>query len=380
LWRLEQEVLKRFKKSEDCNIRVIVAPDSFKGSATNIDIAEAIASGWKSIRKFDEVSLFPMADGGEGSLETIIAQHPHAQRIPTEITFHQGRRRMAYWALLDDGTAIVELAIACGITHLEELDPLGAHTFGFGELILAACRDPRVERIITCLGGSASTDGGVGALTAMGGKFLDSSGNQVPLGGQHLYQIASVYLEEMIDLPSRGLLCLCDVKNPLLGPDGAASTFAPQKGASPEEVAILEEGLSNLLRVSGAQDFFGAGAAGGTSFGLETFLGATIEPGSKVIANLIGLDSALNSCDLLITGEGRFDSQSFEGKVVGTLVNMARRKNVPVQLCVGSSYLDLGARDTPGLTLESLADSFEDSMQRAISLAERIGSELALKC
>ncbi|MFI6096288.1 glycerate kinase [Lentzea sp. NPDC051213] len=309
-------------------MRVLIAPDSFKGSIDAAGAAEAIASGWRAVRPQDEVRCLPLADGGEG---TLAALAPGASLIPARVFDPVGRERDAHWALLPDGTAVVELAEASGLPLLETPAPLTASTFGFGQLLRIAARHRGTRRIIAALGGSATTDGGAGALTALGAAFLDSQGKPLPPGGGALHLLAAADLSGLV--PSGEVVCLVDIDTPLLGPTGAARRFAPQKGADTAGVTVLEAGLARYADVLGGdRDAPGAGAAGGTAFGLATAWGARLVPGARFVADLVGLPAALGRADLLITGEGRLDEQSWSGKVVGHAAAQARR----VALVVGS--------------------------------------------
>ena len=351
-------------------MKVVIAPDSFKGSISNFDAASAIAQGWSSIRPTDELILKPMADGGEGTLETIAFNNSNAIRVP--IANHQS----ACWLLLEDGTAVVELASICGITLLTHLDPMNSNTYLFGAALKDAAMDPRVQRIVMCVGGSASTDGGAGALMALGARFLDRNGESIGLGGAGLQDLDSIDLADVVPMPTGGVTCLTDVRNFLLGPEGAAPVFAPQKGATDEQVIELESGLHRLQQVSQLTDFEGAGAAGGTPFGLSIGWRVEIQSGAEAIATLIGLPEALLDADLVITGEGRYDSQSLQGKVVGTVGELAASNQVPVRYCVGSSEKELGVQ---GVELVQIAPSAEDAInsswhwlyQAGVLLAQR---------
>jgi glycerate kinase len=358
-------------------MKIIIAPDSFKGSLSNFEAADAIGRGWSAVRPDDEISLAPLADGGEGTLETITAQVPGSVMVHEEVTFYKNLKRRAYWSLLPDGTAIVELAIACGITHMPGLDAMNSHTYALGELLKSAIKHPRVRKIITCLGGSASTDAGVGALIALGFNFYQADGSLVPLGGRHLKEITSFDQDNSFQLPVGGITCLVDVTNTLYGESGAAVIFGPQKGATPSDIVDLDSGLENLLAISGGKDFDGAGAAGGCAFGLKTFLNANIALGSISISELIGLEAAIASCDYVVSGEGRFDKQSLEGKVVGNLVTIARKNHKEVLLCVGSSSVDFKDYGLSGVQLLDLAESHADAMANASTLLEKAGGLLA---
>ena len=335
-------------------MKVVIAPDSFKGSLNNFDCARALAEGWSSIRPLDEVILKPMADGGEGTLETIAASNPGALRMQL-----RGGPR-SYWLLLKDGTAIVELANICGITLLTKLDPMGAHTFALGEALKQAAEDSRVKRIIVAVGGSASTDGGVGALMALGAQFLNKQGEAISLGGTGLAEIASIDFSSIVKPPIAGVVCLVDVKNLMLGPLGAAQVFSRQKGATPLQVLELESGLEHWREISATPDFEGAGAAGGTPFGLSLGWPIMVGFGAESIASLIGLREAMQGAELVITGEGRLDSQSFNGKVVGEIVRLAADSNTKIAYCVGSSDL---SELSNVIALIDLAPSIKDAVE-----------------
>ena len=332
--------------------RILIAPDSFKGSATSIEVADAIARGWKSVRPDDELIQIPFADGGEGSLLAIESARPDSQRIYCPEVSPD-----AYWLLLDSSTAVVELAQTSGLTLLSELDAMGAHTFNFGQVLANAAKDSRVERIYCALGGSASTDGGVGALMALGFDFLDEHGITVGLGGGALSKIASISTTRAIKAPPGGVVLLVDVQSPLLGSKGAASVFAPQKSATKEQVVELENALQHFASLTGRADSPGSGAAGGSAYGLSALWGATIENGAEKIADLCEIDSALIGTDLVITGEGRLDSQSFQGKVVGHMSQRAAAVHVPIAYCVGSIEGDFPSTSVGGVSLSEIAGS-----------------------
>ena len=274
-------------------LSILIAPDSFKGSLTAREAAEAMAAGWRSERPGDWITLIPQADGGEGTLDAIEAVVPGAvrHRVPV-VTGPDGRPVGASWLVLPGAIAVVELAESSGLPLMQTPDPLGATTRGLGEVIAAAL-DAGAQSLLIGLGGSASTDGGLGALEAL---------------RQHRP-------------PPGGVTLLTDVTAPLLGPMGAAAVFAPQKGATPKQVELLEIRLARLaVELGGDPDAPGAGAAGGTAFGFASAWGATISSGADYLARLTGVDDALASADVLVTGEGRFDDQSLGGKVVGRLL------------------------------------------------------------
>ena len=356
-------------------MKVLVAPDSFKGSISNVEAALAIRAGWLIERPDDVIICKPMADGGEGTLETIASANREAIRIEIDMPHRP------YWLLTSDGTACVELASVCGITLLEELDPLHANTYSLGVVLKTVANDKRVKKIIISVGGSASTDGGVGAVMALGGRFLNNEGDEIALGGIGLSELASIDLSNLIPAPTGGVVCLADVTNPLLGEFGAAAIFAPQKGASAEDVLILEAGLKKLQNIAALQEFPGAGAAGGTPYGLRLAWSATLESGSQTIAELIQLEEAIRGCDLVITGEGRLDSQSQHGKVVGTVVVLARKYGKPIRYCVGSSAVAFDSfSNENGVSLVEIAPSLEDAMGQSQYWLVQAGAKLAASC
>ncbi len=352
--------------------RILIAPDSFKGSATSIEVAAAIAKGWLSRRPNDELIQIPFADGGEGTLLAIERAQPMAQRIYcTKVSPD------AYWLLVDQSTAIVELAQVSGLTLLKALNPMGAHTYAFGQVLAMAAQDPRVERIYCALGGSASTDAGVGALMALGFEFLDSSGASVDLGGQALSEIESISIKNVISAPKDGIVLLVDVHSPLLGKDGASAVFAPQKGATVDQEVLLEKALKHFAQITGSIDRPGSGAAGGTAFGLCALWGARISGGAAKIAELCGLEAALTSSDLVITGEGRLDWQSFQGKVVGHISERARAAGVPIAYCVGSINGDFPSSSAGGVSLSEIAGSTAEAIANPVNYLIQAGAQLA---
>ena len=229
----------------------------------------------------------------------------------------------------------MELARASGLPLLARPDPMGAQTTGLGEL-LGRALDAGVGRILVGLGGSASTDGGTGALGALGARFLDAAGNPLPPGGGALADLARADLSGLRAPPAGGVTCLTDVTAPLLGPGGAAAVFGPQKGADGPQIARLEKGLARLAETLGGDPAApGAGAAGGTGYGLAAAWGAVLTPGAAELCRLAGLDRALAGADLVITGEGRFDETSLTGKTCGTVIAAAAAAGVPVAVVAG---------------------------------------------
>jgi glycerate 2-kinase len=300
-------------------MRIVAAPDSFKGSISAAGAAAALASGWRRVRPDDEVIELPLADGGEGTLAVLAAATPASRWHRVLVSGPGDAQVLAAWLELAGNVAVVELAAAAGLTLLSELRPLAAHSCGVGELIGNAL-DAGASQVLVALGGSACTDGGTGALAALGARFLDAEGSELPRGGGALGRLAAIDLTGLRPLPDGGISCLTDVRAPLLGPGGAAAVFGPQKGASPADVAVLEAGLARLAGLLGgdaAQP--GAGAAGGCGYGLAAGLGARLMAGAAELALVAGLPEALAGADLVITGEGQYDATSEDGKVVGAV-------------------------------------------------------------
>ena len=281
-------------------MRVIIAPDSFKGSATATEVATAIAEGWVSARPGDDVRLMPMADGGEGTLDAFEVAVPGATRMPVTVTGPDDRPVDTHWLLLPPtdatpgATGVIELACTSGLTLLDPLRPLEAHTIGFGQAIAAAL-DHGVTRLLLAIGGSSSTDGGAGALSALGARFLDAKGQEVRPGGGDLTRVTSADLSALRPVPAGGALVLSDVTNPLLGVLGAPSVFGPQKGADASDLEILERALAALAVVLPADaDTAGAGAAGGTGFGLLAW-GAQMAPGAAADSSAMPVERSSSS-------------------------------------------------------------------------------------
>jgi glycerate 2-kinase len=315
-------------------MRVIVAPDSFKGSSTAAAAAAAIAAGWRGARPGDEVVELPMADGGEGTLDVLAAGVPGCRWHAALVSGPGTEPVQATWLELPGQAHVIELASAAGLTLLSPAQPLAAHSYGVGELIGHAL-DAGARRIMIGLGGSACTDGGTGALAALGARFLDASGADLPRGGGALARLARVSLAGLRPPPAGGAQCLADVRAPLLGRDGAAMVYGPQKGASPSDVANLEQGLTRLSALAGGRPGEpGAGAAGGAGYGLAIW-GAQLCPGAPQIAEVAGLPDALAGAGLVITGEGQYDTTSRNGKAVGTVLDLAAAAGVPAVVVAG---------------------------------------------
>ncbi len=297
---------------------VVVAPDKFKGTLTAAQVAAHVAAGLGRACPGVETVQVPVADGGDGTVDA--AEAAGYRRIEIGVRGPTGKAVTASFALLD-GTAIIESAQACGLTRLPSGTPapLTATSRGVGELILAAVR-MRAKRIVLGLGGVACTDGGAGLVTALGGRLVDASGTELPPGGAALARLDHIDTSRLRDLSGTEIVAATDVNNPLLGPRGAAAVYAPQKGASAQDVARLEEGLARWADVTEQSFGFvkrdepGAGAAGGLGFAVLGFLGAAVQPGIELMLDLLAFGDRLRGARLVVTGEGALDEQTLHGK------------------------------------------------------------------
>lgn len=370
--------------------RVVVALDSFKGSISAAAAAAAFARGWSDARPDDDLRPRPMADGGEGTLDAFATAVPGARRMPVRVTGPDDAPTDAAWLLLPDGTGVVELAATSGIELLRgELRPWTAGTAGFGAAIAAAL-DHGVRRLALGIGSSASTDGGVGMLTALGARFADAAGAPVRPGLAGLADVATVDLSGLRPLPPEGAVVLSDVTNPLCGPHGAAAVFGPQKGLDAPSVASADAALAHVARLLSAARADpagsapavdphapGAGAAGGTGFGLLVW-GAGLVPGAAEVAGLIGLADDIATADLVVTGEGSFDGQSAAGKVPAFVRAAAEASEVPVALVAGRIAEDADvAGFAASVSLSSLAGSATASLADPARWLRAAGASLA---
>lgn len=343
-------------------MRVLIAPDCFGGTLTAPEAAAAIADGWRTGAPEDELTLCPLADGGPGFVEVLrsaLGGRPHTLTVTGPL----GTKVEATW-LEHDGTAYLECAQACGL-HLvpADRDALAATTLGVGELVAAAL-GANVHTIVIGLGGSATTDGGAGLFGALGAVPVDAAGEPLPPGGGALAAAARV--EGRVDLGGVTLVAAADVENPLLGRDGAARVFGPQKGADDLAVRRLERSLTRWADLLGeiagrdVRDVPGAGAAGGLGAALIA-LGASVESGAGVVRRLTGLDTALDAAQLVVTGEGSFDFQSLRGKLVTRIAGAAAERGTPCLVLAGR--VSVGRRRAAAAGID-----------HAYAVAEHVGS------
>jgi len=325
-------------------MKIVIAPDSFKDSLSAQGVADAIALGLAQVWPDAQLIKCPMADGGEGTVESILAACDGELRR-NEVRGPLGATVSAAWGWLPDShTAIIEMAEASGLqlVPVAQRDACISSTFGTGQLIRAAL-DAGAQRVILAIGGSATNDGGAGAMQALGVKLLDAQGQTLSPGGLALAQLARVDLSEIDPrLAQVRFDIAADVNNPLCGPHGASAIFGPQKGASPVQAEQLDRALGHFADHcatalnNDVRDEPGSGAAGGLGFAAKAFLGAQFKAGVEVVAELVGLADAVSGADLVITGEGRFDAQTLRGKTPFGVARVAREHGVPVIVIAGT--------------------------------------------
>jgi glycerate kinase len=336
---------------EDLNsngsMKIIVAPDSFKESLSAQAACEAIARGVRSVRPDADIDCIPIAEGGEGTVESLVNATGGSFR-ESPVAGPLGERVLARWGLLGhDGGAVVEMAAASGLALVPQprRNPIHTTTYGTGELMREAM-DAQAPRILVGLGGSATTDGGAGAAQAAGVSFFSRSGAKItrPLTGQALAQIARIDMSTRDPRFARSAVQVaCDVDNPLCGPRGSAAIYGPQKGASPRDVQTLDRNLAHLADIidrdvgKNVRDFPGAGAAGGFGAGLVAFFDAEIRQGVRLVMDAVRFDERISGADLILTGEGRLDAQSMMGKVIEGVGRAGQAAGVPVVALVGSA-------------------------------------------
>ena len=363
-------------------MRVLVAPDKFRGTLTARDAGDAIARGWQRARPGDEVEVLPLADGGEGTLDALAPPGDRdAIRTTRRVTGPLGEPVDADFGLRGE-TAVIEMARASGLELVpsDRRDPMRTTTRGTGELMVAAL-EAGARRLLVCLGGSATNDGGVGMAAALGGRFLDAKGLPIADGGGALVTLARIDPTPVLDrLRTLEVVGVTDVDNPLCGPAGASAVFGPQKGASPEDIVVLDRALAHLAAVAerdlGADRSHepGAGAAGGLGFGLLAFTGARLRRGVEVVMEAVGFGERLASASFVITGEGSFDAGSLRGKVPAGVLEASELAGVPAAILCGVS-----TAEAPGAVVRSLVDlvGAEAALSDARGSLERLAEMLA---
>ena len=338
-------------------MKIIVAPDSFKGSCSSENAAKCIKRAINKVNSTVDVVTMPIADGGEGMVEAIAGALP-SKSVSCEVLDPIGRKITARYLVTADGTAIIEMARASGLTLLDKnkLNPLVTTTYGTGQLIKSALNGG-AEKLIIGLGGSATNDAGAGVLQALGASLKDSQGNELPFGGAALHNLASIDLSNFDSrIKNCDITMACDVTNPLCGEFGATHIYGPQKGVNSSTLPILEAALSHFGKYTANLMNFeystapGSGAAGGLGFALSAFCGAKFASGIDIILDICGFDKHLESASLVITGEGRIDSQSIYGKAVCGIAKRAQRQDIPVVVLAGSVDADIEKLYEVGIT------------------------------
>jgi len=375
-------------------VRIVVAPDKFKGSMTARAAGEAMARGLKRAFTAAQIDVVPVADGGDGTADVLV--DALGGKLETlDVRGPDGTIVSATFGLLPGDRAVIELARASGLALIAfgKNDPLAASTYGTGQLIAAAI-DAGAKHVILGIGGSATNDGAAGALTALGAIFSDATGRPLPPGGAALAELAEV---DAAPLASRlrgiSIDIACDVANPLCGDNGASAIYGPQKGAGPSDVRSLDSALAHYADVversigARVRDVPGAGAAGGAGFGFMALAGARLRPGADLVLEALAFERRLEGADLIVTGEGRLDRQTLAGKAPYAVTQAGRRRGVPVVAIVGSLgctaevFEELGLTSAISIITEPM--TLEEAKLRAVPLtedaAERLGRAIALE-
>jgi len=319
-------------------MKIVVAPDSFKGSLTAVEVADAIGQGVREIFPEAEIVKIPMADGGDGTVQCLV-NATGGEILREKVTGPLGDEVLASYGILGDKkTAVIEMAEASGLALVPEdkRNPLITTTYGTGQLIKAAL-DQGCRKMIIGIGGSATNDGGAGMVQALGVKLLDREGKEIGFGGVELKKINQINISNLDNrLSETEVLIASDVTNPLCGPKGASRIYGPQKGATPKVIEELDESLAHFAEIikrdlhKNVKDMPGAGAAGGLGAGLIAFLDAELKPGIEIIIEIVKLEQAIKDADLVITGEGKIDSQTIYGKAPIGVAKIAKKYNIPV--------------------------------------------------
>jgi glycerate kinase len=365
-------------------VRVLVAPDKFKGTLTAQEAADAIARGWGRADSNAMIETVPMADGGEGTLDALVAAMG-GERHRATVTGPLGDPVDAEFGLgsSPEGTlGIVEMARASGLALLSPArrDPTRTTTRGTGELIIQTCRRG-AARVVVCIGGSATNDAGAGMAQALGVRLVDDRGRDIEPGGAALLSLARIDSRGMDpSVRDATFVAATDVDNPLVGPSGASAVYGPQKGGSEEDVALLDIALGHFAAIVhrdmgiDVRNIPGAGAAGGLGAGLVAFLGARLRPGVEVVIEAVGLAERVERADLVITGEGTFDEQSLRGKAPAGVLRLAREAGVPAVVLCGQASVH-----PEGVHIASVADRFglEAAMGRGAALLEDLAAQVA---
>lgn len=363
-------------------MKILLAPDKFRGSLTAAEVCEAMSEGIRKALPNAEILAIPMADGGEGTAE-ILTHNAGGQMHSVSVSDPLGRKIMAEFGLAADGkTAYLEMAAASGLRLLQshERNPLQTSTFGTGELIQEAL-NKGAQQLILGIGGSATTDGGVGMAAALGWRFEDKSGRNLVPNGSSLGQIQKII--PPANFTQINIQVACDVTAPLYGPTGAACVYASQKGANPEMVVQLDEGLKHLANLI-QRDFgvdlaqvAGTGAAGGLGFGLLFFLNATLKEGVKIVMEQTHFEEKLLGVDLVFTGEGKMDDQTLQGKLIAGIAKAAQHNGIPVVALCGTLLITPEEVQQIGLSFATSILNRPMTLDEAIAYAHQGVSDSA---
>lgn len=363
-------------------MRILISPDKFKNSLTAYKVCDAIEKGIKKVQPNAEVIKLPLADGGEGTLE-ILERELQAERIALEVSNPLFKPVNAYYLLKGD-SAYIEMAKASGLPLLKEFErsAVKTSTYGTGELISDAV-ERGAKEIFVMIGGSATNDGGCGMAEALGAKFYARDAKELKaIRGGDLQKIDSIDLSSLDKFKHIKFTVLSDVQNPLTGPNGASHVFGRQKGASDAEIEMLDHGLRNLAQVlsNGNETKPGAGAAGGLGYGLMSFLNAELKSGINQVFEILEYDQHLAGVDLIITGEGKLDGQTLDGKVISGVAHKANLNNIPIGIICGIAEDAERVKANLGIEMvyqvKEKARNFSDSMQNAARYVEQLAQEL----
>ena len=359
--------------------RVVVAVDSFKGSLTSQEAGEAVKRGILRACPDAEVTVFPLADGGEGTIDSI-APFVGGTTKTIPVSDPLGRQIKASYILDPDSrTAYIEMAKAAGLTLLKERerDPYLTTTYGVGELMKDAIASS-AEKLVICIGGSATNDGGAGMLQALGAKLLDRDGNDIRHGAAGLKDLCKVDLSELTGREI-SIVVASDVTNPLCGPDGASFVYGPQKGASQKACEQMDIWLKNYAEITGFDPYEnGTGAAGGMSFALKNILGAKLRSGAEIVMEITGAEDLIRDCDIVVTGEGRIDSQTLNGKAPFKVMKTALKYGKPVigicgvtgdgyEECLKAGFTKIAPLIHPVMETSEAIVSVEETVERLFS-------------
>lgn len=359
-------------------MKIVVAVDSFKGSMTSMEAARAVRDGILAADPKTYIVIKPLADGGEGTTDALI-EGMHGEKVKITVTGPYGEKIDSYYGYLPEKkTAVIEMAAAAGITLSDKREPMQATTYGVGEMISDAI-DRGCRNIIMGIGGSATTDGGIGMMKALGIQFLDENGNDVGEGAQALFRVRKIQKEGVHPFLSKVRFQIaCDVTNPLCGSQGAVYVFGPQKGVTEEIKAMLDEAMNRYAAVVEStlgircRDIPGAGAAGGLGFACLAFLNAVLTPGIDLVLNAVDLESELLDADIVVTGEGRLDEQTAMGKAPVGVAKRAKKYGAKVIAFAGSVTEGAGACNKEGI------DAFFPIVRGVTTLDEAMSKETAM--